>query len=168
MRFATFFFQKENSFALGPCEVKEVCKHHHLQIWKFGPGMLYFFSLFKLATQKQRTDRWVIWILAHNPDHWRNDKNHYFEFLVSEILTHCVIEELVWIQPVHICNYLMRGIQQRLWPPDTLQNPFPLLDNPLEVSLDLNLWHRLIPGYQAQWKQCCIRIWSNPGVPCLD
>lgn len=151
----------------GPGEVKEVCKNHHLQTWKFGPGILYFFSLFKMATQKQKTDGWVIWTLAHNPDHWMT-KNHYFDSLVSEILTRCVIEGFVWTQPVHIHNYLMRGIQQRLWPWHTVQNPFPLLYSALEVSLGLNLWHRLILGYQPQWKQCCIRIWSNPGVPCLD
>lgn len=94
--------------------MKEVCKHHHLQIWRFGPGILYFFSLFKLTTEKQRTDDESSESLPIILTTEGMTKNHYFESLVSEILTHCVIEEFVWTQPVHIHNYLMKGIQQRL------------------------------------------------------
>lgn len=79
-----------------------------------------------------------------------------------------VIDMCAWIQPVHVHTYLMRAAQCRSWPPDALQSPSPVVGNALEASLGLNLWHRLMPGYQVQWKQCWIRIWSSPGVPCLD
>lgn len=66
---------------------------------------------------------WVVWILAHDLDRWRNDRNYHCGSLGSEMLPYSVIDVCACIHPVLIHTYLMRGTWCRSRP-DTPQSPF--------------------------------------------